>query len=97
MIELHPEILSKELIGHCFDAPRLGTEPAAFAGKGEEVFVLTIIAADPGEAAFEDAAVDEFLHDLLNHRAKGSVPGLVGVGVAAHEGGLAPLGALPKG
>ena len=58
--------------------------------------MLTTIATDPREAALKSAAVDEFLHDLLYHRAKGSVPGLVGVGIGLHEGSLVPLGALPK-
>ena len=56
-----------------------GTEPAAFAGKGQEVFVLAIVAANAGKPAFEGAAVDEFFHDLFDHRAKGAVLGLIGI------------------
>ena len=36
-----------------------GTEPAAFAGEGEEVFVAAVVAADAGEAAVEVAAVED--------------------------------------
>jgi hypothetical protein len=71
------------------------TEPPAFAGEGQEVLVLAIIAPDPSEATFEGAAVDELFHDVFNHRAEWSVLGFVGVGVAVHEGGVVPLGALP--
>lgn len=69
-------------------------KPTAFTGEGEQVFVPAIIAADPGEATLE-AAVDEFFHDLLNHRAEWAVLGLIRV--AVDKSGLVPLGALPEG
>lgn len=73
-----------------------GTEPAAFAGKSQKVFVAAVVATNAGEATFESAAVDEYFHDLLNHRAQGAVIELVGAGVTGHEGGVVPLGALPE-
>ena len=73
-----------------------GTEPPAFAGESEEVFVPALIAEDAGKATFEGAAVDEFLHDFCHHGAKGAVLGLVGVRVTVQEGRLVPLGGLPK-
>jgi len=43
------------------------TEPAAFARERQEVLVLVVIAADPGEATFEGAAVDEFFQAEFPH------------------------------
>ena len=74
-----------------------GTEPAAFAGEGEEVFVAAVVAADPGEAAVEVAAVEEFVDDLGDDGAQGAEAGLVVVRVALDERGEVAVGALPQG
>jgi hypothetical protein len=39
-------------------------EPPPFAGKGQQVLVLAVIAADAGESAFQIAAVQELVDHL---------------------------------
>jgi hypothetical protein len=46
-----------------------GTEPAAPAGKGQQVFVMTVRAADPGETLLEIAAFEIGAHHLGDNRA----------------------------
>ena len=54
-----------------------GAEPAALAGKGQQVFVLAMVAADPGEAALQVAAVQELVDHLGDDGAQEAVAGLV--------------------
>ena len=52
-------------------------EPAAFTGEGQQVLVLTVVAPDTGEPAFEIATVQELVHHLGNDRAQETVVRLV--------------------
>ena len=47
-----------------------GAEPAAFAGEGQEIFVLAVVAAEAGEAAVEVAAVEKLVDHLRYDRAQ---------------------------
>ena len=71
-------------------------EPAAFAGEGQEKFVAAVVAAYARKAPFQDAAVEEFSEHYADHWPEGTVPGLIGIGVAVHEGGVVTLGTLPE-
>jgi len=57
-------------------------EPAAFAGEGQEVFMLAFVTADPCEPSFEIAAVQEFADHFRDGRAKGAKIGLVLFGLS---------------
>jgi len=46
-----------------------GAEVAALAGEGEQIFVGAGVAANPGEAVLEEAAGEEPVDDLGDHRA----------------------------
>ena len=72
-------------------------EPAGFAGEGEECVEAAVVTADAGEAAFEGAAVEEFVDDLWNGGTQWPVTGLVVVRVTGEEGGKVAVGALPEG
>jgi hypothetical protein len=52
-------------------------EPPAFAGEGQQVLMLAMVAADSREAAFEIATVQKLVNDLGNDRAQAAVAGLV--------------------
>ena len=74
-----------------------GTQAAAFAGEGQQVFVTAVVSADAGEAAVEVAAVEEFVDDLRDDGAQGTEAGLIVVRVGFDELGEVPVGALPEG
>jgi hypothetical protein len=73
-----------------------GAEPAAFAGEGQQVFVLAMVAPDAGEAVFEVAAVHELVHDLGDDRAQKAVAGLETLFVGGKKGVEVPGQALPE-
>jgi hypothetical protein len=73
------------------------TEPARFTGKSEKSVEAAVVTADAGEAAFEGAAVEEFVDDLWNGGTQWPVTGLVVVRVTGEEGGKVAVGALPEG
>ena len=50
-----------------------------------EVFVFAVIAANPGEATFQGAAVEEFPEDIGDNGAKGAVFVFIGVGINGCE------------
>ncbi len=50
-----------------------------------EVFVSAVIAANPGEATFQGAAVEEFSEDIGDNGAKGAVFVFIGVGINGGE------------
>jgi hypothetical protein len=56
------------VIAYPFVAVR--AEPAAFAGKGQQILVPAIGTAHAGEAALQVAAVEVLAHDLRNDRAQ---------------------------
>ena len=62
-----------------------GTEPAAFAGEGEQVFMLAVITADTGKPAFEIATVQEFMDDLRNDWAQEAMARLVAILVCVQK------------
>ena len=74
-----------------------GTEPAAFAGEGEQVLVRAVVAANAGKAALEVAALEEFVDDFGNDGAEGAEAGLAGLGVDFLEVVVVVVGALPQG
>ncbi len=73
-----------------------GAEPAAFAGKGQKIFMLTVIAADASKATFKCATVDKFIEDILNDWTKGAVVAFVGFRVVGHEGVVVAMNAFPE-
>ena len=52
-------------------------EPAGFAGEGKECFEAAVVTADACEAAFEGAAVEEFVDDLRDGGSQWPVTGLI--------------------
>ena len=55
-----------------------------------------MVAADPGEAAVEVAAVEEFVDNLEHDGAQGAEAGLVVVRIGFDELGEVAMGALPE-
>ena len=74
-----------------------GTEPAAFAGEGEQILVLAVVAANAGKAALEVAALEEFVDDLGDDGAEGAEAGLVILGIGLLECVIMMVGTLPEG
>jgi hypothetical protein len=74
-----------------------GAEPAAFAGEGQEIFVLAVVAAEAGEAAVEVAAVDKLVDHLRYDRAQAAQSGLIVIGVDSDKLSEVPVGTLPEG
>ena len=72
------------------------TEPAAFAGKGQQVFVLAMVAADPGEPAFQVAAIEKFVNHLGDDGAQPAVTRLVSIRIDLLKLVIVPVGALPE-
>ena len=73
-----------------------GTEPAAFAGEGQQILVFAMVAANPGKAAFKVAALEEFVDDLLDDGAQGTEARLVLLGISLLERVIMTVGALPE-
>ena len=73
-----------------------GAEPAALAGKGQQVFVLAMVTADAGKAALQIAAVQELADHLGDDGAQEAVAGLVNFLVSPLELIVVPAGALPE-
>ena len=67
-----------------------GAEPAAFAGEGQEMIFLAMIAADAGEPAFEVTTVKELIHHLGNDRPQVAVARLVALFVDRLKGVVMP-------
>lgn len=82
--------------GLCLSLMAGGAEPAALAGKGQKVFMLTVIAADASKATFKCATVDKFIEDILNDWTKGAVVAFVGFRVVGHEGVVVAMDAFPE-
>ena len=57
-------------------------EPPALAGKGQQVFVLAMVAANPGEAALQVAAIQELVDHLWDDGPQAAVAGLVLLGIS---------------
>src|SRR6516162_4129904 len=74
-----------------------GAEPTALAGESEQVFVLAVVAANPGEAAGQVAALDEFVDDLGDDAPQEAVAGLVLVGIGLFTRVVVAVGVLPTG
>jgi hypothetical protein len=72
-----------------------GTEPASLAGEGDQIFVRAMVAADAGKAVFKNAALEELAEDLGDDGTQGAETGFVEFGIAAHEGVMVALDALP--
>ena len=73
-----------------------GAEPAAFAGEGQQILVLAAVAADPGEAAFEVAAFEEFVDDFGDDGAQAAIARLVSRRVNRLKLAVVAVGALPE-
>jgi hypothetical protein len=71
-------------------------EPPAFAGKGQQILMLAMVATNPGEAALQVPTVQEFVDDLGNDGAQGTVTRLVSLRVNLFELVIVPAGALPE-
>jgi hypothetical protein len=71
-------------------------EPAALAGKGQQVLVLAMVAADAGEAALEITAFQEFVDYLGDNGAQQPITGLVRLGINLLELIIVAAGALPQ-
>ena len=73
-----------------------GAEPAALAGKGQQVLMLAMVAANPGEAALQVAAVQELVDDLGDDGAQDAVARLVSLRISRLELVVVAVGALPE-
>ena len=56
-----------------------------------------MIAANPGEATFQGAAVEEFPEDIGHYGAKGAVFVFIGVGINGYERIMVAMNTLPQG
>ena len=56
-------------------------EPAALARKSQQVFVLAMVAADPGKAARQVAAFEELVNDLRDDGPQATETRLVLFGI----------------
>ena len=56
-----------------------------------------VIAANPGEATFQGAAVEEFSEDIGHNGAKGTLFVFVGVGINGYERVMVAMNTLPQG
>ncbi len=72
-------------------------EPAGFAGEGKECVEAAVVTADACEAAFEGAAVEEFVDDLRDGGTQRPLARLIVVRVTGEEGRKVAMGALPEG
>jgi hypothetical protein len=59
--------------------------PAGFAEEGEECVEAAVVTADAGKAAFEGAAVEEFVDALWDSGTQWPVTGLILVLVTSEE------------
>ena len=73
-----------------------GAEPAALAGERQQVLVLAVVAANPGETALQVAALQEFVHHLGDDRSQDAVARLVGLGISRLELVVMAVRALPE-
>jgi len=73
-----------------------GAEPAALAGKGQQILMLAMVAANPGESALQVAAVEEFVDDFGDDGAQGAVARLVSLRANLLELVVVAVGALPE-
>jgi hypothetical protein len=71
-------------------------EPAALTGERQEILVLAVVTPDPGEPAFEVAAVEELVDDLGDDGAQEAVAGLVALGVSVQKRVKMVVEALPE-
>ena len=71
-------------------------KPAALAGKGQEILMLAMVAANSGETAFEVAALQEFMHHFGDGASQHTVARLVGLGISRLELVVVAVGALPQ-
>jgi hypothetical protein len=70
-------------------------EPAALARKSQQVFVLAMVAADPGEAARQVAAFEELVNDLRDDGPQATEARLVLFGINPLELVVVAVDALP--
>jgi hypothetical protein len=71
-------------------------EPAALAGERQDIFVFTVIAANPGKPLLQVAAIKELLHHFRDDGAEVAVPGLVALLIDLDKGIKVPGQALPQ-
>jgi hypothetical protein len=71
-------------------------KPAALAGKGQQVLMLAMVAANPGETALQVAALQKLMHHLGDDASQYSVARLVRLGISRLELVVVAVGALPQ-
>jgi len=71
-------------------------EPAAFTGKSQESIEAAGVAMDSSEAAFEIAAIEEFMNNGLDNGTDGPLFGLVVFGITLPELSVMAVSALPE-
>ncbi len=71
-------------------------EPAAFAGEGEQVFVVAVVAPYAGETTFEIAAVEELVDDFGDDGPQEAEAGLVAFVVGVQKRVKMVVEALPQ-
>ena len=71
-------------------------EPAALAGKGQEVLVLAVIAADAGKPSLQITTLQKLVDHLGDDGAQDAVARLVKFFVNFLELVIVPAGALPQ-
>ena len=74
-----------------------GAEPAGFAGEGQQVLMLAMVAVNAGEAARQVAAIEILVDHFRNDGAQQAVTGLVLFGVDLFEVVVVAVCTLPEG
>jgi hypothetical protein len=72
------------------------TKPPAFAGKGQQVLVLAMVAPNPGEPALQIAAVQKLVDHLRDDGPQEAVARLVPLGINLLELLVVAVGTLPE-
>jgi hypothetical protein len=62
-----------------------GTKKSCFAGKRQQIFMMTGSAADPGKAVVIDAAVEKTFDRFFDHLSKWSILFFIEVGISFLE------------
>ena len=71
-------------------------EPPTIARKGQQVIMLTMVAANPGKASLQIVALEEFVDDFGDDGAQDAVALLVCLGINLFKLGIVAVGALPE-
>ena len=73
-----------------------GAKPSGFAGEGQQIFVMAMVAADASKTSGQVPTLQEFVDHLGDNRAQAAEAGLVFIGVDLLELVVVAVGALPE-